>query len=188
MPDKHMVMVHAQHGMVGEIIVTASDDPYPGPTAALWWNLFYTYWWLGLIVSIAVFGFLAYALLRSRGGVDEIKPGVVPEDRGRRGPFILIMVLMAGILFALLINSTETFYAISSPPGSDLRINVTAFQWGFRFTYPNGFTTVNQLVVPMGEPVDFLVTSQDVFHAFAIPQLKIKADAIPGVVNLDPVQ
>lgn len=37
--------------------------------------------------------------------------------------------------------------------------------------------------VPHNTPVVLEVTSQDVFHAFGLPDIKVKVDAIPGKVN-----
>jgi len=41
----------------------------------------------------------------------------------------------------------------------------------------------NPLVVPVGAKVRVLLTSNDVLHAWWVPELAIKKDAIPGIVN-----
>jgi cytochrome c oxidase subunit 2 len=41
----------------------------------------------------------------------------------------------------------------------------------------------NPLVVPVGKKVRLLITSQDVIHAWWVPQFAVKKDAVPGVVN-----
>jgi cytochrome c oxidase subunit 2 len=41
----------------------------------------------------------------------------------------------------------------------------------------------NPLVVPVGKKVRILLTAQDVIHAWWVPALAVKKDAIPGVVN-----
>jgi len=41
----------------------------------------------------------------------------------------------------------------------------------------------NPLVVPVGAKVRILLTSNDVLHAWWVPDLAIKKDAIPGIVN-----
>jgi cytochrome c oxidase subunit 2 len=41
----------------------------------------------------------------------------------------------------------------------------------------------NPLVVPVGKKVRIITTANDVIHAFAVPQLGIKQDAIPGFVR-----
>ena len=41
----------------------------------------------------------------------------------------------------------------------------------------------NRIVVPMGVEVRFLVTSADVIHAWTVPALGVKVDAVPGRLN-----
>jgi cytochrome c oxidase subunit 2 len=51
-------------------------------------------------------------------------------------------------------------------------------------TVPNYLLNVdNPLVVPVGKKIRVLLTSQDVIHAWWVPALAVKKDAIPGVVN-----
>jgi cytochrome c oxidase subunit 2 len=44
-------------------------------------------------------------------------------------------------------------------------------------------TTVNQLHLPVNRPVVVYLTSKDVVHSFALPQMRIKQDATPGLVT-----
>lgn len=50
---------------------------------------------------------------------------------------------------------------------------------------PNGkddFTTINQLHLPIGRPAVIHLTSKDVIHSFSLPIMRIKQDAIPGMI------
>jgi cytochrome c oxidase subunit II len=49
--------------------------------------------------------------------------------------------------------------------------------------YPTLLTVDNEMVVPVGETVRLITTGNDVIHAFAMPALGIKLDAIPGRLN-----
>lgn len=40
-----------------------------------------------------------------------------------------------------------------------------------------------RLVVPVNFTIRFVITSTDVLHAWAVPQLGIKSDAVPGRLN-----
>jgi cytochrome c oxidase subunit 2 len=52
------------------------------------------------------------------------------------------------------------------------------------FTVDNYLLEVdNRLVVPRGRKVRMLITSNDVLHAWWVPDLAIKKDAIPGFIN-----
>ena len=41
--------------------------------------------------------------------------------------------------------------------------------------------TQNQLNLPAGRPVIMHLSSKDVIHSFALPQMRVKQDAIPGI-------
>jgi cytochrome c oxidase subunit II len=74
---------------------------------------------------------------------------------------------------------------IWKPSGTTLQVQVIAQQWRFTYRYPQfgGFET-SALVLPVGKPVQFDVTSLDVIHSFWAYQLGVKADANPGVNNV----
>ena len=74
---------------------------------------------------------------------------------------------------------------IWKPDGKPLEVQVIAQQWRFTYRYPQfgGFET-SDLVLPIGEPIQFNVTSLDVIHDFWAYQLGVKADANPGVNNV----
>jgi cytochrome c oxidase subunit II len=66
-------------------------------------------------------------------------------------------------------------------PSEDTEIEVVAYQWGWQFEYEEAdVTTHDELVVPADEDVSLVMTSQDVIHAFAAPELGIKQDVFPG--------
>ncbi|TXI06619.1 MAG: cytochrome c oxidase subunit II, partial [Rhizobium sp.] len=51
-------------------------------------------------------------------------------------------------------------------------------------TVPNYLVDVdNELVLPVGKKIRFVITANDVIHAWWVPALAIKKDAIPGYVN-----
>jgi cytochrome c oxidase subunit II len=88
----------------------------------------------------------------------------------------------------------QTSFSCQSPtaaptwkPGTSniLQIQVIGQQWAWSYRYPQfGCMETTQLVLPVGEPVQFNVTSLDVIHSFWAYQLGVKADANPGVNNV----
>jgi cytochrome c oxidase subunit 2 len=75
---------------------------------------------------------------------------------------------------------------IWKPSGdAPLQVQVIAQQWRFTYRYPQfgGFETTD-LVLPVGQHIQFNVTSIDVIHSFWAYQLGVKADANPGVNNV----
>lgn len=73
-----------------------------------------------------------------------------------------------------------------------MRIEAEAQQWKWTFRYPGAGAgaaeTVGVLRLPAGVPVDMVVTSLDVIHAFWIPRLAGKIDAVPGHTNILRIQ
>jgi cytochrome c oxidase subunit 2 len=72
-----------------------------------------------------------------------------------------------------------------------VRVDATAFQWQWRFTYPQyGITIIGTpttyptFEVPVGQTVQIELRAQDVIHAFYVPQFLFKRDAIPGHLNV----
>jgi cytochrome c oxidase subunit 2 len=74
---------------------------------------------------------------------------------------------------------------IWKPSGTTLQVQVIAQEWRFSYRYPQfGGMETTQLVLPVGEPVEFDVTALDVTHGFWAYQLGVKADANPQVNNV----
>jgi cytochrome c oxidase subunit II len=66
-----------------------------------------------------------------------------------------------------------------------LQVQVIGQQWAFTYRFPQfGGIETTQLELPIGEEVQFNVTSLDVIHSFWAYQLGVKADANPGVNNV----
>ncbi len=72
------------------------------------------------------------------------------------------------------------FTAASAPPPGAMDVYVTGKQWMWKFTYPEGPSTIGELRVPAGRPVRLLITSRDVIHSFYVPAFRLKKDAVPG--------
>jgi cytochrome o ubiquinol oxidase subunit 2 len=73
------------------------------------------------------------------------------------------------------------------PIASDVRpieVQVVSLDWKWLFIYPEqGIATVNQLVVPVGAPVHFSLTSASVMNAFFVPQLGSMVATMHGMVT-----
>jgi cytochrome c oxidase subunit 2 len=74
---------------------------------------------------------------------------------------------------------------LTTPKGPKLPVQVIAQQWAFTYRWPTyGGLETPHLVLPVGEMVEFHVTSLDVIHSFWAIQLGVKADANPQVDNI----
>jgi cytochrome o ubiquinol oxidase subunit 2 len=65
-----------------------------------------------------------------------------------------------------------------------IRIQVVSLDWKWLFIYPDlELATINELVVPSGTPVQFLLTSATVMNSFFVPQLGSQIYAMPGMTT-----
>jgi cytochrome c oxidase subunit 2 len=46
--------------------------------------------------------------------------------------------------------------------------------------HPEGKKEINELHLPVGQPVQLIMTSQDVIHSFFVPAFRTKTDVVPG--------
>lgn len=125
------------------------------------------------------------------------------EKKGRTAQYlhgntlleIVWTVIPALILLWLTIASQRVWAEIRSPrtfPAHATPIEITAeqFAWNIRYAGPDGLfntaddvSTINQLHLPIGEPVNVSLKSKDVIHSFFLPEFRIKQDAVPGMTT-----
>jgi len=69
--------------------------------------------------------------------------------------------------------------------GSKVQIQVEGRQFYWRYVYPNGAVSIDELQLPVGTPVELRITAPDydVAHSWWVPSLAGKMDAIPGNPN-----
>lgn len=64
-----------------------------------------------------------------------------------------------------------------------MEVEVTAFQWNWKFYYPDYGITTNELYLPVDKQVKLEMESQDVIHSFWVPEFRLKQDIVPGQVT-----
>lgn len=87
-------------------------------------------------------------------------------------PFLLTMVMFAW--------GAHIFHDIKSPPADAMQIDVVGKQWMWRVQHPGGQLEINQLHIPVGQPVRLRMISEDVIHSFYVPAFRVKQDVLPG--------
>lgn len=147
-----------------------------------------------LIVGTPVFTFvlsvLLYSLLRFRavGDPPEDGPPVFGHTPGALAWLIttsllaLSLVIQPGIRGLMELKFIHPPAAVAADADEEaLVVQVQARQWSWLFTYPQYQIQIkDRLVLPLGRPVRFEITSQDVIHSFWIPAFRLKIDAVPG--------
>jgi cytochrome c oxidase subunit 2 len=84
------------------------------------------------------------------------------------------------IFFGLFVWGADLYVRLSKPPENALKIYVIAKQWMWKVEHVGGQRELNALHVPLGIPVELVMTSEDVIHDFSIPAFRIKHDVLPG--------
>lgn len=102
------------------------------------------------------------------------------------------LILWGGVAFPTVVLAGLLVYGLGMmptlrEPGEGLRIDVSGEQFWWRVTYRpkdgEPVVSANEIRVPVGERVEFALTSPDVIHSFWIPALGGKVDMIPGREN-----
>jgi cytochrome c oxidase subunit II len=98
------------------------------------------------------------------------------------GGLVMPGVVLVGLVGAAFVLGERLIARpLEDPP---LRVYAQAYQWDWRFGYDDGEAMTSELHIPAGQPVDVVVTTEDVIHSFWVPRLAGKIDAIPGHENV----
>lgn len=93
---------------------------------------------------------------------------------------IILTVIPTLLVLAMFYYGWVNFGYIRNPAKNAMKINVIGRQWSWSFAYQNGKQS-DVLNVPIGKPVDLILTSADVIHSFFIPAYRVKEDCVPGM-------
>lgn len=137
------------------------------------------FWWMSggsLFVWLIVMGIALYA-------------AYTPERKDLVGARRLILwggvIVPTAVLTAVLCFGLALIPEFLEPAApAQLRVRVTGEQYWWRVEYVGEdgapVRLANEIRLPAGEEVDFLLDSTDVIHSFWIPSLGGKVDMIPG--------
>ena len=146
---------------------------------------------LGTLVGIVVIAYMLHKAYKYRASAwttedDESRPelGELPSGSGGGRKLFVSFTLSAIIVVSLITWTYFTLLYVENPEpetaGDPIEVEVVGHQFYWEFVYPNGHSTRGTLRVPEDRRVKLTVTSGDVFHNFGVPELRAKADAIPG--------
>ncbi|WP_346797789.1 cytochrome c oxidase subunit II [Halomonas sp. Bachu 37] len=169
-------------GCAGDKSILAPAGQAAADVALVWWAMlgFFT------LVFVVVVVLWLYAFRRGE------RPERTQEQERRIArrwivggglllPGVSIVALLA---FGIPAGQRMLPIPLNDPPDV---IEVIGHQWWWEVRYPGAeggeVVTANQLVMPVGEPVDFHVTGADVIHSFWVPRLGGKIDMVPGHTN-----
>ena len=165
--------------------------------------------WIIVAIFVVVFGAMTWAIIHHRKSVgheaEQFHENTTVE--------IVWTIIPFFILIGMAWPATKTIIAMKDTSHADITIKATGYQWKWGYDYlqegigfystlatprdqiedyerkgtkknPNYLVEVdNPVVVPTGKKVRIITTANDVIHAWWVPALGIKQDAIPGFVR-----
>lgn len=155
------------------------------------------------IISLFVLGLLFWVVMRFRASANPVPSRVTHNTKLEFIWTIVPVLMLVGLAYpslTLLARQYET------PPEDAVTVKAIGYQWYWGYAYPDhgDFEVVsnmlpqeeavkrgepyqlavdNRMVVPAGVPLRIQTTASDVIHAFAVPSLWFKMDAVPGRLN-----
>jgi cytochrome c oxidase subunit 2 len=127
-------------------------------------------------ISTAVAVLVIYFAIKYRRRSDEVPPPI----HGSRTLETLWSVIPLCIAMSMFVWSARVYFDISRAPDDVIEVYVVGRQWMWKLQHPDGQREINELHVPLGQPVKLIMTSEDVIHSFFVPDFRIKQDVVPG--------
>lgn len=139
--------------------------------------LFLTLLGLSSFFTLLIVSLITYFGVKYRRKSQASRAGVVV------GNTKMELAWMGGLLMLALpvfIWSASLYFHIFRPPQDALEIYVVGKQWMWKVQHPGGQQEINELHVPVDQPIRLIMTSQDVIHSFYVPAFRLKHDVLPG--------
>lgn len=137
------------------------------------------------VLYVYVVGYIVYFAIafRRRKNDPPDALGVHVHDNNRlEATWTIVPTLFVVLLSVISVRIWSTLYL--QQPNNGLVVESIAQQWAYSFRYPNVAGDIPQVMhLPVGVPVTLNLTSRDVIHSFWVPDMRLKADMIPGMVN-----
>jgi cytochrome c oxidase subunit 2 len=139
----------------------------------------------GTALLVIVFGYLLYFIFKYRRRPEHGDDALGLQIHDNHKLEFWWTLLPALFIVALAIISVKLFFQIEpvNAQGNTLVVEALGHQWFYTFRYPGVNGEVDQMHLPVGQPVTLHVSSYDVIHSFWVPDMRLKADMVPGLVN-----
>ncbi|HEU4480704.1 MAG TPA: cytochrome c oxidase subunit II [Actinomycetota bacterium] len=148
------------------------------------YDFFFT---VAVVIFVLVAGLIAWNILRYRAEEDDDE---LPSQFHTNVPLeILWFAIPTAIVIVLFVLSVGVLNDVNEEDDSGVTVDVEGFQWGWTFTYEEGFSLESlpeqpiEVRLPVGEPITFNLVSPDVVHSFYVPRFLLKRDVVPGQEN-----
>jgi cytochrome c oxidase subunit II len=130
-----------------------------------------------MLMATFVFGAAAWFTIRYRRKHAGQLTSHVAATSAREATIITGIL---GLFLLWWVIGYRQYIAIRTEPADADVVYVDAKQWMWKFAYPDGSSSNDVLMVPIGRPVKLVMTSRDVIHSFYVPAFRLKQDVLPG--------
>ncbi len=173
------------------------------------YDLHMTIFLICVAIGVVVFGVMFWSIIHHRRSQGH-EAAQFHESTRLEIAWTIVPTL---ILVAMAVPATQVLIAMYDTGGEDMTVEVRGYQWKWQYKYldddfNNTFSFFsnlstsqdeiydksakgehyllevdNPLRIPANRKVRFLVTAEDVIHAWWVPDFGIKRDAVPGILN-----
>ncbi len=158
---------------------------------------------IATVIMIIVTGIIVYAIIKFRKSTGYEADQNFHNSWFGRWSWVLVPAIVLGIDFSIAGSATKTLASVESYEDADVTVKVIGSQWKWTYEYMDEGIRLtsnlnkdigtdsdlylkdvdNRLMLPTNKRIRFLHTSTDVLHAWWVPAIAYKKDAIPGYIN-----
>ena len=168
-----------------------------------------TIFWVCVVIGSGVFGVMFWSVVMHRRSSGHEAAQFHESTRLEMAWTVVPLFILIGMA----VPATQVLIAMYDTGGEDMTVEVRGYQWKWQYKYldddynqtfsffSNLATPQDQiynrsvksdtylldvdrpLKIPANRKVRFLITSEDVIHAWWVPDFGIKRDAVPGMLN-----
>jgi cytochrome c oxidase subunit 2 len=125
-----------------------------------------------LISGAILFFFVKYRRHANDAIPRPIEGSIILESAWSIIPFIICLFIFAW--------GAKIYLEQYTIPNDALDVYVVGKQWMWKFQHPEGQREINELHIPVGRKIRFVMATEDVIHSFFIPAFRMKEDIVPG--------
>jgi cytochrome c oxidase subunit II len=125
-----------------------------------------------LISGAILFFFVKYRRRPNDEIPKPIEGSIILESAWSIIPFIICLFIFAW--------GAKIYLEQYTIPNDALDVYVVGKQWMWKFQHPEGQREINELHIPVGKKIRFVMATEDVIHSFFIPAFRMKEDIVPG--------
>ncbi len=152
------------------------SPPQASTTATRVDALYHVLLLLGVFFTVLIFFGVIYFAIRYRAGTKASRANAGADHFMLE---VIWTVIPMGISLGIYLWAANLYYDMHVAPANAIDIYVVGKQWMWKIQHPQGNREINELHIPVGQPIRLIMTSQDVIHSFFVPAFRVKQDVLP---------